>query len=151
MMGRRFFSGGDGCAVKDLIQHRQQLRQSISTHRQIEVNVFEGQTHLSTGAFHAGDPLQVDHMRSMDSDELIDRQAGGQLFEGHADQEKRVYARAGRAESGLGPPPHIASICSQMPNMTILKTNVTTARDRKRRYSLLQRYTDETKSHYCAG
>jgi predicted aldo/keto reductase-like oxidoreductase len=51
--------------------------------------------------------------------------------------------------------PNIASICSQMPNMTILMSNVSaalnktqlSARDRE----LLQLYAQETRSAYCTG
>jgi predicted aldo/keto reductase-like oxidoreductase len=51
--------------------------------------------------------------------------------------------------------PNISSICSQMPNMTILMSNVAAAKgstqlsanDRK----LIQQYAQETHSDYCAG
>jgi hypothetical protein len=50
---------------------------------------------------------------------------------------------------------NIASICSQMPNMTILMSNVAAALDKTRLSardtSLLQRYAEETRSAYCAG
>ena len=51
--------------------------------------------------------------------------------------------------------PNIASICSQMPNMTILMSNVAAARDKTqlsaRDKELLQRYAKETRSAYCTG
>jgi len=51
--------------------------------------------------------------------------------------------------------PAIASICSQMPNMTILMANVAAALNRTdlsaRDTGLLQRYARETHSDYCAG
>jgi hypothetical protein len=51
--------------------------------------------------------------------------------------------------------PNIASICSQMPNMTILMSNVAAARDKiklsARDNELLQRYAKETRSAYCTG
>ena len=51
--------------------------------------------------------------------------------------------------------PNIASICSQMPNMTILMSNVAAALDKTqlsaRDTSLLQRYAKETRSAYCTG
>jgi hypothetical protein len=51
--------------------------------------------------------------------------------------------------------PNIASICSQMPNMTILMSNVAAARDKTqlsaRDTSLLRRYAKETRSAYCTG
>ena len=51
--------------------------------------------------------------------------------------------------------PQISSICSQMPNMTILMANVAAALDKTRLSArdneLLQRYARETRSAYCAG
>ncbi|MEJ2095908.1 MAG: aldo/keto reductase, partial [Deltaproteobacteria bacterium] len=51
--------------------------------------------------------------------------------------------------------PHIASICSAMPNMTILQANVAAAMDEKklslRNRDLLNRYAELTCSGYCAG
>ncbi len=49
----------------------------------------------------------------------------------------------------------ISSICSQMPNMTILMANVAAALDKTRLSGrdndLMQRYAAETRSAYCAG
>jgi predicted aldo/keto reductase-like oxidoreductase len=51
--------------------------------------------------------------------------------------------------------PQIATICSEMPNMTLLMSNVAAALDKTqlsaRDKSLLQRYAEETRSAYCAG
>jgi predicted aldo/keto reductase-like oxidoreductase len=51
--------------------------------------------------------------------------------------------------------PNIASICSQMPNMSILMANVAAALNRTRLSArdkeLLQRYARETRSDYCTG
>ena len=51
--------------------------------------------------------------------------------------------------------PNIASICSAMPNMTILKANVSAAMDRYKLSSrdkrLLDLYANQTASGYCAG
>jgi predicted aldo/keto reductase-like oxidoreductase len=51
--------------------------------------------------------------------------------------------------------PNIASICSEMPNMTILMANVAAAMDQtklsSRENALLQQYALETRSAYCAG
>jgi predicted aldo/keto reductase-like oxidoreductase len=50
---------------------------------------------------------------------------------------------------------HIASICSQMPDMTILKANVAAAMDTapltSRQMRLLEQYALETADQYCAG
>ena len=51
--------------------------------------------------------------------------------------------------------PNIASICSQMPNLTILMSNVAAAMDRTNLSAgdlhLLDQYARETASNYCAG
>jgi predicted aldo/keto reductase-like oxidoreductase len=51
--------------------------------------------------------------------------------------------------------PNIASICSQMPSLTILMSNVAAALDRTSLsvgdLRLLEQYTQETASSYCAG
>ncbi len=51
--------------------------------------------------------------------------------------------------------PDISSICSEMPNMTILMSNVAAALDKTklsvRDIELLRQYAQETRSHYCAG
>ena len=51
--------------------------------------------------------------------------------------------------------PQIASICSQMPNMTLLMSNVAAALDKTRLSSrdneLMQQYARETRSAYCTG
>ena len=51
--------------------------------------------------------------------------------------------------------PNIASICSQMPNLTILSANVAAARDltklSREEFESLQQYAQETQKEYCAG
>ena len=51
--------------------------------------------------------------------------------------------------------PNIASICSQMPNLTILSANVAAARDQtklaREEFDSLRRYALETKADYCTG
>jgi predicted aldo/keto reductase-like oxidoreductase len=51
--------------------------------------------------------------------------------------------------------PHIASLCVQMPNLTILSANVAAAQDQtklaREELESLRRYALETKGHYCAG
>jgi hypothetical protein len=51
--------------------------------------------------------------------------------------------------------PQIASLCSQMPNLTILSANVAAARDQvklaREEVESLQQYALETQSDYCAG
>jgi uncharacterized protein len=51
--------------------------------------------------------------------------------------------------------PHLASLCSQMPNLTILSANVAAARDMtklsREDFHYLRQYAQETKADYCAG
>jgi predicted aldo/keto reductase-like oxidoreductase len=51
--------------------------------------------------------------------------------------------------------PEIASVCSQMPNLSVLSANVAAARDRtklaREDFDLLRQYALETKADYCAG
>ena len=51
--------------------------------------------------------------------------------------------------------PHIAAICSQMPSMSVLSSNVSAALNRTKLSAadldLLQQHADETASSYCAG
>ena len=51
--------------------------------------------------------------------------------------------------------PHIASICSQMPSLTILSSNVAAVRDQtsltRDDFELLERFASETRHTYCAG
>jgi len=51
--------------------------------------------------------------------------------------------------------PNIASICTEMPNMTLLMSNVAAALDKtklsSREMDLLQQYARETRSDYCTG
>jgi predicted aldo/keto reductase-like oxidoreductase len=51
--------------------------------------------------------------------------------------------------------PQIASICSQMPSLTILSANVAAARDKtklaREDFDLMQQYAQDTRSDYCAG
>jgi hypothetical protein len=51
--------------------------------------------------------------------------------------------------------PNIASVCSQMPSLTILSANVAAARDQTRLgrsdFELLKRFAAETRGSYCAG
>jgi predicted aldo/keto reductase-like oxidoreductase len=51
--------------------------------------------------------------------------------------------------------PQVASICSEMPNMTLLMSNVAAAANKNklsaRDMQLLRKYAQETRSDYCAG
>ncbi len=73
--------------------------------------------------------------------------AGKFLEKGYTDAQAKLKA--------VWANPNIASICSEMPNMTILKANVAAAMDRSGlsalENDLLRQYAKETQSTYCAG
>ncbi len=75
------------------------------------------------------------------------KMAGRFLRKGFTDAQARLMV--------IWENPDIASICSQMPNMTILKANVAAALNRTDLSSgdigWLRRYARETRSDYCAG
>jgi predicted aldo/keto reductase-like oxidoreductase len=73
--------------------------------------------------------------------------AGRFMQKGFTDAQARLMA--------VWQNPNIASICSQMPNMSILMANTAAAMDRTKLSStdgkLLQQYARETHSDYCTG
>jgi len=75
------------------------------------------------------------------------KMAGRFLLKGFTDAQAKLMA--------IWQNPDIASICSQMPNMTILKANVAAALNRTDLSvldtELLHRYACETHSDYCSG
>jgi predicted aldo/keto reductase-like oxidoreductase len=88
---------------------------------------------------------------------------GGGSVKTHTDSELKMagrFLRRGFTDAqaklmAVWQNPNIASICSQMPNMTILKANVAAALNRTdlsaKDTELLRRYARETHSDYCAG
>ncbi len=75
------------------------------------------------------------------------KMAGQFLQNGFSDAQAKLMA--------VWQNPNISSICSQMPNMTILMSNVAAAMGRTQLSSndrkLLQQYAQETHADYCAG
>jgi predicted aldo/keto reductase-like oxidoreductase len=73
--------------------------------------------------------------------------AGRFLKQGFTDKQAKLKA--------VWANPNIASICSQMPNMTVLMSNVAAALDQTKLSAedsgLLMRYAEETAAGYCAG
>jgi len=73
--------------------------------------------------------------------------AGRYMKKGFTDAQARLKA--------VWESPHIASICTEMPNMTLLMSNVAAALDKTtlsaRDLNLLQQYACETRSSYCSG
>jgi predicted aldo/keto reductase-like oxidoreductase len=68
---------------------------------------------------------------------------------------KKGYTDAQAKLKAVWENPNIASICSEMPNMTILMANVAAAMNKtklsSRDMNLLQQYAKKTHSDYCAG
>jgi predicted aldo/keto reductase-like oxidoreductase len=68
---------------------------------------------------------------------------------------KKGYTDAQAKLKAVWENPNIASICSEMPNMTFLMANVAAATDKtklsSRDLDLLQQYARENRSDYCAG
>ncbi|MCE5336060.1 MAG: aldo/keto reductase [Desulfobacteraceae bacterium] len=73
--------------------------------------------------------------------------AGRFLEKGFTDKQAKIKAVLEN--------PNIASVCSQMPNLTILSANVAAARDLTKLggsdFELLHRFASETREGYCAG
>jgi hypothetical protein len=73
--------------------------------------------------------------------------AGRFLERGFTDKQAKIKA--------IMENPHISSICSQMPSVTILSANVAALRDQtpltRSDFELLERFSAETHSSYCAG
>ena len=101
------------------------------------VNAGIGLTAMKT---QGGGPVRTD------SDTEIEM-AGRFLEKGFTDAQAKLMA--------VWQNPQIASICSQMPNMSILMANIAAAVNRTelsvRDTDLLQRYARETRSGYCTG
>ncbi len=75
------------------------------------------------------------------------KMAGRFLDRGFTDKQAKIKA--------VLEDPNIACICSQMPSLTILSSNVAAARDQTSlaasEFQLLKQYAEETSSGYCAG
>jgi predicted aldo/keto reductase-like oxidoreductase len=75
------------------------------------------------------------------------KMAGRFLEKGFTDKQAKLKA--------VWENPQIASICSQMPNLTILSANVAAARDQtklaREEFDSLRQYALETQADYCAG
>lgn len=87
-----------------------------------------------------GGPVRTDTDTEM-------KMAGRFMEKGFTDAQARLMA--------VWQDPDIASICSQMPNMSVLMSNIAAAVNKTelsvRDTELLQRYARETRSDYCTG
>ena len=81
-----------------------------------------------------------------DSDTEI-KLAGRFLEKGFTDAQAKLKA--------VWENPHISSICSEMPNMTILMSNIAAAMDKTKLTAgdmgLLRQFAHETRAHHCSG
>ncbi|MGD9260494.1 MAG: aldo/keto reductase [Desulfobacterales bacterium] len=82
------------------------------------------------------------------TDTEVELELGGRFLQkGYTEAQARLKA--------VWENPQIAGICSEMPNTTLLMSNVAAATDRTklsgRDLELLQQYAKETRSDYCAG
>jgi aryl-alcohol dehydrogenase-like predicted oxidoreductase len=85
---------------------------------------------------------------AMKADSEAELKAANRFLErGFTDRQARLKA--------VWENPHIASICSQMPNLTILSANVAAARDQtklsREDFDSLSQFAKETACDYCAG
>jgi len=75
------------------------------------------------------------------------KMAGQFLKRGFTDKQAKLMA--------VWENPHIASLCSQMPNLTILSANVAAARNQvklaREEFDSLRQYALESRADYCAG
>ncbi len=115
------------------LMHRKSMKRAVDAC----VNAGIGLTAMKT---QGGGPVRTD------SDTEIEM-AGRFMDKGFTDAQAKLMA--------VWQNPQIASICSQMPNMSILMANIAAAVNRTelsaRDTELLQRYARETDSDYCTG
>ena len=122
-----------------MLTYNYRLMHTAGMKRAVEacVNAGIGLTAMKT---QGGGPVKTD------TDTEIEM-AGRFLEKGFTDAQARLMA--------VWQNPDIASICSQMPNMSILMSNIAAAVNKTklsfRDTDLLQRYARETHTDYCAG
>ncbi len=115
------------------LMHRQSMQRAVAAC----VKAGIGLTAMKT---QGGGPVRTDTDTEMEM-------AGRFLAKGFTDAQAKLIA--------VWQNPHIANICSQMPNMSILMANIAAAVNKTelsvRDTGLLQRYAKETQSSYCSG
>jgi len=113
------------------------------------VNAGIGLTAMKTAGFHPGAQTTLSPAPPLEEEEkkLLSDLSGQFLKKGFDDIQARLMA--------VWQNPQIASICSQMPNMKILKSNVDAANNYRKLsqkdMKSLEHYARETSSGYCAG
>jgi predicted aldo/keto reductase-like oxidoreductase len=115
------------------LMHTPEMKEAVK--RCVEAGI--GLTAMKT---QGGGPVRTDSDMELEL-------AGHFLQKGFTDKQAKLKA--------VWQNPNIASICSQMPNMTILMANTAAALDKTQlsgeTMKLLERYARETASDYCAG
>ncbi len=115
------------------LMHRRGMKRAVDAC----VNAGIGLTAMKT---QGGGPVRTDSNTELEM-------AGRFMEKGFTDAQAKLMA--------VWQNPQIASICSQMPNMSILMANIAAAVNRTelsvRDTELLQRYARETRSAYCTG
>jgi len=115
------------------LMHQDKMKQAVEACARAGI----GMTAMKT---QGGGPVKTESEAEMEL-------AGKFLEKGFTDKQAKLLA--------VWENPAIASICSQMPNMTILSANVAAALNRAKltadELRLLRRYAAETSSSYCAG
>ncbi len=115
------------------LMHEPRMREALAAATAAGIGVVAMKTQ-------GGGPVRTDSQAELDV-------AGHFLEKGFTDKQAKLKAVWGN--------PDIASICSQMPNLTILGANVAAARDATRLsredFEILGRFADATSGDYCAG
>lgn len=115
------------------LMHEQKMRDAMAACAKAGIGVVAMKTQ-------GGGPVKSDSQAELDM-------AGRFLEKGFTDKQAKLKA--------VWANPDIASVCSQMPNLTILAANVAAARDMtalaRADFETLTRFAEATRSDYCAG
>jgi len=115
------------------LMHEDKMRQAIAAAKAAGIGVVAMKTQ-------GGGPIKTDTQAELDL-------AGHFLEKGFTDKQAKLKA--------IWANPDIASLCSQMPNLTILSANVAAARDAthlaRQDFEVLSRFATATAGDYCAG
>jgi hypothetical protein len=115
------------------LMHEAKMREAMAAAKKAGIGVVAMKTQ-------GGGPVKTDSESEL-------KMAGRFLEKGFTDKQARLKA--------IWDNPDIVSICSQMPNLTILSANVAAARDQTALaagdYRALHEYALDTSSDYCAG
>ena len=115
------------------LMHEQKMRDAVSACVKAGIGLVAMKTQ-------GGGPVKTDSQAELDM-------AGRFLDKGFTDKQAKLKA--------IWQNPDIASVCSQMPNLTILSANVAAARDAtslaREDFEALRVFADATHGDYCAG